>query len=51
MDISKGKRVSPDITKQIMSQLNKKTIVNNDDYRLKMELEQLMYILNKDKKL
>jgi hypothetical protein len=53
----KGKRVSPETARQIRSQLNKnhnehaldklKSTDNNRDYKLKMELEQLMYELNK----
>ena len=54
---NKGKRVSPETARQIRLQLNKKhnehalnkfnSTENNRDYQLKMELEQLMYELNK----
>ena len=45
MNNIKGARVSPNTTKQIMSQLNKNKVVNS---KLKIELEQLIRVLNKD---
>lgn len=42
---NKEKRVSPNTKRQILSQLNKNQVVNP---KLKIELEQLINVLNKD---
>lgn len=46
MNDNKGKRVSPNTTRQILSQLNKNRVVNSNS-KLKMELEQLINVLKK----